>query len=100
METANRLRVGWQVNPPHWRPACHISVWCDHCEFRRSKTRGCLMCAPLVDAMTDLLSNPEFMALLAAVRAAPNDALRRMVAADWLDERGLGELADLFRKTL
>lgn len=40
---------------------------------------------------------PEWVALLAAVRAAPGDDLPRLVAADWLDERGEPERAEFVR---
>lgn len=40
---------------------------------------------------------PEWAALRAAVRAAPSDDLPRLVAADWLDERGEPERAEFIR---
>jgi uncharacterized protein (TIGR02996 family) len=43
------------------------------------------------------LDNPDWRAMVAAVRAAPDDDLPRLVAADWLDERGLGERAEFIR---
>jgi uncharacterized protein (TIGR02996 family) len=39
----------------------------------------------------------EWVALLAAVRAAPDDDLPRLVAADWLDERGEPDRAEFVR---
>lgn len=38
--------------------------------------------------MIDHRHDPEFAALLAAVRAAPKDDAPRLIAADWLMERG------------
>jgi uncharacterized protein (TIGR02996 family) len=43
------------------------------------------------------LDNPEWLALLAAIRAAPADDLPRLVAADWLEENGAPERAELIR---
>ncbi len=40
---------------------------------------------------------PEYQFLLAAVRAAPDDDLPRLVLADWLEERGEGERAEFIR---
>jgi uncharacterized protein (TIGR02996 family) len=41
--------------------------------------------------------DPQYQALLAAVVAAPDDDLPRLIAADWLDERGFTERAELIR---
>lgn len=38
--------------------------------------------------MSDYNQHPEWKALLAAIVANPADDLPRLVAADWLDERG------------
>jgi uncharacterized protein (TIGR02996 family) len=43
------------------------------------------------------LTHPEWPALLAAIRATPDDDLPRLVAADWLDEHGCEERAELIR---
>ena len=36
--------------------------------------------------MTDVYSHPEYRALLAAIRSAPDDDLPRLVCADWLED--------------
>ena len=72
--------------------------WCCRTVLRESS--ACLMCAPKAKVMEALLADPEFAGLLRAARATPDNKLPRLVLSDWLDERGLGELADLFRKTL
>jgi len=41
--------------------------------------------------------HPEYRALLAAVLAAPDDDLPRLVLADWLDENGESARAELIR---
>lgn len=41
--------------------------------------------------------HPEYVALLAAVRATPDDDLPRLVLADWLEERGEWERAEFVR---
>ncbi len=38
--------------------------------------------------MSDYTTHPEYIALLAAVRANPADDLPREVLADWLEEHG------------
>lgn len=91
--------VDWTLAPPTWRPAYSVGVRCDHCDAGRSRTRGCLLCGPLVDALTDLLASPEFAGLLKTVRAAPADPLPRLVLADWLQDRGHDRLAELFRES-
>lgn len=47
--------------------------------------------------MTDYTRHPEWRGLLAAIRAAPDDDLPRLVAADWLDEHGQAERAAVIR---
>lgn len=47
--------------------------------------------------MSDVYDHPEYRALLAAVCAAPDDDLPRMVLADWLEENGEGERAEWIR---
>lgn len=47
--------------------------------------------------MTSPYALPEWAALLAAVRANPADDLPRLVAADWLEERGQHERAEFVR---
>ena len=47
--------------------------------------------------MTDPYSLPDYQHLLAAVRAAPDDDLPRLVLADWLEENGEGERAEFIR---
>lgn len=42
-------------------------------------------------------THPQYLALLAAVRANPDDDLTRLVVADWLDENGHGERASIIR---
>ena len=37
--------------------------------------------------MTDIHTHPDYLALLRAIHAAPDDDLPRIVLADWLDER-------------
>src|SRR5689334_10159514 len=39
----------------------------------------------------------EDVALIAAIRAYPDDPTRRLVFADWLDEKGQGERAEWIR---
>lgn len=41
--------------------------------------------------------HPDEQALWAAIRAAPDDDLPRLVYADWLDERGRGDRAEFIR---
>lgn len=47
--------------------------------------------------MSDVYDHPEYRALLAAVCAAPDDDLPRLVCADWLDEHGESERAEFIR---
>lgn len=47
--------------------------------------------------MSDYTTHPEWLALLAAIRASTADDLRRLVAADWLEERGQEDRALLIR---
>jgi uncharacterized protein (TIGR02996 family) len=42
-------------------------------------------------------ARPELLALLAAVKAAPEDDAPRLILADWLDERGECERAEFLR---
>lgn len=48
--------------------------------------------------MSSVYDHPDYQHLLAAVRAAPDDDLPRLVLADWLEERIEGERAVLIRK--
>jgi uncharacterized protein (TIGR02996 family) len=45
----------------------------------------------------DLQDHPEYVALMAAVRAAPPDDLPRLVLADWLEEHAHDEWAEFVR---
>lgn len=47
--------------------------------------------------MTDVYDTPDWRGWVAAVRAAPDDDLVRLAAADWLDDRGEAERAELIR---
>lgn len=47
--------------------------------------------------MTDVCDHPEYLALVAGIRAVPDDDLPRLVAADWLEERGEDERAAYVR---
>lgn len=50
--------------------------------------------------MTPYYEHELWPAFLASIRSAPDDDLPRLVAADWLDERGEGERAELIRVAL
>lgn len=47
--------------------------------------------------MSDVQDHPEYRGLLAAVRAAPDDDLPRLVLADWLEEHESSEWAEFIR---
>ncbi|MCU0706287.1 MAG: TIGR02996 domain-containing protein [Fimbriiglobus sp.] len=47
--------------------------------------------------MTTLYEHPDYLALLAAIRATPDDDLPRKVAADWLEEHGEHDRAEFIR---
>ena len=47
--------------------------------------------------MTSVYDLPEWAAWVAAIRACPEDDTVRLVAADWLEERGEGERAEWIR---
>lgn len=47
--------------------------------------------------MTTYSANPTWLALCADIRAKPDDDLPRLVAADWLDENGDPDRAQLIR---
>lgn len=47
--------------------------------------------------MTDLSTHPDWLALVRAVCATPDDDLPRLVAADFLDENGHGEYGEFIR---
>lgn len=89
-------RVDWIVGPA---PSFFIRVdcvWCDN----KNLGSGCLVCGPLWERLHgELSADADLMALLRAVREAPEDRLRRLVVADYLEERGLDRLAELFRAT-
>src|SRR5205809_1806030 len=44
-----------------------------------------------------LAGGPEVLALLADAKAHPDDDTRRLILADWLEEHGEGERAELIR---
>lgn len=47
--------------------------------------------------MTNYTSHSDYRAMLAGIRSDPADDLKRLVLADWLDERGELERAELIR---
>lgn len=47
--------------------------------------------------MSGVYDHPEYLAQLAGIRAMPEDDVRRLVLADWLEERGEGERAEFIR---
>lgn len=47
--------------------------------------------------MTDIYDHPEYQAMLAGIRAVPDDDLPRLVLADWLEEHGEAERAEFVR---
>jgi uncharacterized protein (TIGR02996 family) len=47
--------------------------------------------------MSDYWKHPRWQAFLASIREQPEDDLRRLVAADWLDEQGESERAEFIR---
>lgn len=95
---AEPATVDWEVIEK-WCKPFYVLVKCGWC-MNQVRTRGCLACGPRVDELTDLLASPDFMSLLKAVRADVADPLPRLVLADWLDERGYDQLAELFRATV
>lgn len=47
--------------------------------------------------MTSPYERPEYLAQIAGIREMPDDDLRRLVVADWLEENGEPERADFIR---
>lgn len=77
-----------------------IVVRCDWCNNQENGiTRGCIVCREHVDTLAELLSpGSDALAFLRTIRADPEDRTARGVFADWLDDRGHWELAELFRR--
>jgi len=81
---------------------CWIGVMCDACNGpgRRQKLiGGCMLCYRWHDELRWLLADMSFMAGLKTVRENCKIQVPKLVLADWLDERGYCELAELFRKS-
>ena len=50
---------------------------------------------PESDLTSQLTTHPEYVALTSGLRPLPDDVLRRLVLADWLDERETEESAEM-----
>ena len=87
------MAVRWSVSPSGFI----VIVFCDSCMRYAPARGGCRLCGAEQLRLRWLLDDDEFRALQRSVTELPGDRLRWLVAADWLDERGYDELADLFR---
>jgi uncharacterized protein (TIGR02996 family) len=59
--------------------------------------KSSIVAEPQSDVVTDYATHPAWRGLLAAVIAAPADNLPRLAAADWLEENGYTDRAELIR---
>ena len=94
-EQARKPRGVRYTLTPDWKRSWWLGVSCDWCREFHIETAGCLMCAPKLEALAAFVSGDDWQRIW---RPGLRDgSVPPGVFADWLDEKGLDELARLFR---